>query len=868
VGAELAEALNTSAEKISRQLKRARDATRDSVAVLVLARTGSGHCAALASELSVILDEDQQQAGRKLVLDPPQSRVIADHATGCPTCAPRAEEAREYSRWALGPGLLGLAPDDDERRRAIIALFSRGSAPPPSMPAVAVAEPVAAGLVGRIQAAATTRLARMPGTDAVMQFAQQNPEAFRRILAGAVGGAVAAVAIVVALLANPEPPGEHIAAPPAQVDEVTKSPVADTVPDGPTSSPTPSVTPTSPPSATSTTPAPAPAAAPARATGGPVPAKAPAAAANPPPPAIQESSSEASPRAETSTSTPVVANGDIGFDLTGTDYAGFMITGDRGWQDTRQVRTARLEPGSYFLTPQAGNRIPFQVTATRQVEYDSRYDRIVSGRGTSTLTVHGIPVTYDTTDIDYTNMTVSGVAFRPAQKVRTLRLLPGAHRAIAVSGHTVDFSITDSGRVDYPTASENLLTGRGSSTLAVHGKPITLDSTDVDYTNMAIGGTGWPAPQKIRVARLLPGWHVVASPVAAQVAFRVTESGSVDYESRVDSLLTGRGSSILAVHGKPITLDSTDVDYDNMAIGGTGWLAPQKMRTLRLLPGSHVLASSAVPQLAFRVTESGSVDYESRVDSLLTGRGSSTLAVHGKPITIDNTGTDYTNLAVGGTGWLAPQKIRTLRLLPGPHIVVSPTAAKLDFRVTETGSVEYESSLLTGRGTSTLAVHGVTITFDMAALDYNNTAVGGTGWLTAQKVRSLRLLPGAHTVATPTGQLIGFTVTPAAKVDYPSNVEHLLSGRGSATLTGHPVQITVDARDSGYTAFQITGVTGLWASNQSRTFRLWPGTHRFAPLNAESITMRVSQDGQVDYDHGVDTFVSGRGSSTFTVRRR
>lgn len=134
VGAELATALDMPRGSVDRQLSRARHATRDGIVALVLARTGRSNCPELGQKLDGILSTDQQQASRSLVLDPTQCKTIFTHTTGCETCGPRASEARDYSRWALGPGLLWLDRDDEERRRAAATLFEHISAAAPLHP--------------------------------------------------------------------------------------------------------------------------------------------------------------------------------------------------------------------------------------------------------------------------------------------------------------------------------------------------------------------------------------------------------------------------------------------------------------------------------------------------------------------------------------------------------------------------------------------------------------------------------------------------------------------------------------------------------------------------------------------------------------
>src|SRR2546430_1223792 len=88
-------------------------------------RNGRSSCPALSGLLGEILRPDQLRAGRKLELDQTQASTVLNHANQCAACAPQVDEARDFSRWALGPGLVNLAKDEEGRRRAIIALLDR-----------------------------------------------------------------------------------------------------------------------------------------------------------------------------------------------------------------------------------------------------------------------------------------------------------------------------------------------------------------------------------------------------------------------------------------------------------------------------------------------------------------------------------------------------------------------------------------------------------------------------------------------------------------------------------------------------------------------------------------------------------------------
>jgi DNA-directed RNA polymerase specialized sigma24 family protein len=203
VGTELAAALEMPVTGVNRQLGRARRAMKDAIVALVLARTGRSSCPELAAIVG---------AGVRVVLDSVRSRAVGQHAAGCVVCGERVNQADAYSKWALGPGLIGLRDDEEERRRALVALLSRGGdasatrspaafgvVPAPLTAPLAAAPKL--GLADRVRGGIAARIARMP--DGVMQFAVHNPDVFRRVVAAVVAGVVLVGAAFIAGAGDP-----------------------------------------------------------------------------------------------------------------------------------------------------------------------------------------------------------------------------------------------------------------------------------------------------------------------------------------------------------------------------------------------------------------------------------------------------------------------------------------------------------------------------------------------------------------------------------------------------------------------------------------------------------------------------------------
>ncbi|MFC3895062.1 hypothetical protein ACFOWZ_26575 [Lentzea rhizosphaerae] len=832
VGAELAKRLELPASRVDRQLARARIAMRNAIVALVLARTGRDSCPALAA---------LTPPGRKVVLNPSASSAVFKHSASCPVCGPLASQAGTYSRWALGPGLLGLVQEDEEeRRRMLLALFGRGADTAASAP-TAVA---GGGLIDRARSLVMEKLST-PQMQSVVQFVNQNPDLVRRTAVAVVGGgAVVSAAIIAILLAGPD---DIIAEPPPDDPHLSSTVRSTPV----TASSSVTTTPPVSPSASTGTPKQVPVALVPTTTTTTAAVAATTTTANQQPRTTTASTTSTS-TTTTTTSTPPPQNAEITIDATSLSYTSFSLSGERNTRDPKQSHRIATRPGRYTLSAPGGGSVPFEVTQTGTVEYDHSYDTVLSGRGTSALVVRGARVTVDSSGLSYANATVSGLGWPAPAPVRTMNLLPGGHFFVPMGGSQIAFQVTPAGTVTYTSA---LMGGSGTSALTVRGLPITVDSTGLDYYNVSVTGVGWPTPAKVRTFHLVPGNHEVVTSGATEVPFTVTEAGIATYSSPLLS-----GTSTLAVHGIPVTLDSTDLDYSTVTIGGAGWPAPAKIRTFRLLPGNHDVLTPANTKVPFTLTAAGTLTHTSPV---LTS-SASTLAVHGLPITVDSTELDYASVSVTGAGWPAPAKIRTFRLLPGKHAVLTGAGNKVDFEVTDAGTVQFTSELLRGNGTATLKVQGLPITLDVSDIDYTNATVSGAGWPAPAKIRTFRLLPGPHDVHTSAGIKVGFTVTPAGTVTY--DVQDLLAGANTSTLVVRGLTVTVDATATGLSSFTVLGLAGRNA-RQPHDLGLLPGAHAVMLPDGRRLPFTVDTAGHVGYDPGLDAVLAGRGTSSLVVLR-
>ncbi|MCE6999092.1 hypothetical protein LZG04_30445 [Saccharothrix sp. S26] len=685
VGTRLAAVTGLPVKNVDRQLGRARDALRAAFDALVLARGYRDTCEGLAA----IVPE-----GRDVVLDPVQSKAVLAHAAGCATCGPRLGELRGFGRWAVGPGLLVLAGDDDERRRALAGLAGRDapsrtaeppnpaellptvelpspvepspveppnaaeppqtSAPPnpaelphtaePSKPAeppqtsapskpvesaqtvesaraVESAGPVdrvrglvvgrggssravrASSPVDRVRAVVVEQVAKL---DWPLRFAQEYPEVARRVGAGAVA-LVSGLVLLASVLFAPD--GEH--------DRVEGLP-----------GPVPTTT-VAPPSATGSATTPSPSGTGDVPRGGLRRAGAPdgeplrTAATTHPNHTPTTTTGPEDPR--NTVEPPRPWNGEITVDGTGSGYTAFSVAAAPGWHPTAQPFTVAVRPGDHVLTSSGQTTIPFHVTENGQIRYSSAYDGMLAGRDTSTLRVRGLPITLDASELSYQSATVSGTGVSQT-RTKTVNLWPGPHFVQTPAGDRLDFEVTPAGVVRYGPQVDPVLDGAGTSTLTVRGLAIVLDGNDVDYANLTIGGTGWPAPQEVRTVRLLPGNHSVVTPAGTSHPFRVTPAGTLAYDPALEGVLTGAGGTVLAVHGVVIRVDATRTGTDHVAVDGAGWWPATAPHDFRLLPGGHRVRLHDQRSWPFTVDRAGAVGYDPGLDPLLDGRGTGTLA--------------------------------------------------------------------------------------------------------------------------------------------------------------------------------------------------------------------------------------------------
>ena len=103
----------------------------------------------------------------------------------------------------------------------------------------------------------------------------------------------------------------------------------------------------------------------------------------------------------------------------------------------------------------------------------------------------------------------------------------------------------------------------------------------------------------------------------------------MDYQAAFDTFLTGRGTNTLVVHGLPITINATGLSTSQYSVYQVGLFPTACVSTFRLIPGVYFFGSGG--EFAFTVLQTGLLDFDPSLNSMVSGRGTNSLIV-GTPV--------------------------------------------------------------------------------------------------------------------------------------------------------------------------------------------------------------------------------------------
>jgi hypothetical protein len=270
------------------------------------------------------------------------------------------------------------------------------------------------------------------------------------------------------------------------------------------------------------------------------------------------------------------------------------------------------------------------------------------------------------------------------------------------------------------------------------------------------------------------------------------------------------------------------------------------------------------------------VDYAPEYDLILGGRGTDTLVVKGVVVRLDATALSYR--VVNIFGWRTPMPVIVLTVMPGLHEFIAPSDSAgynyVYFKVNSSGAVDYEPTwegVLEGRGTSTLVLKGQSITVNARALSNAVMVVSGSEWRETRDVLNLTLIPGSHSINVPAAayNYAYFTLKlEDGAIDYAPSMDHVLAGRGTATLLVRGTVVFIDARGIKDASIIVDGSAGM-PTRHILPLVLMPGRHsiqRVAAGGGASFSyFDVTNDGKVNYDPGADTLFEGRNTTTLRL---
>ena len=294
---------------------------------------------------------------------------------------------------------------------------------------------------------------------------------------------------------------------------------------------------------------------------------------------------------------------------------------------TSVLVTARLLPGTYVVSDIVGSAA-FTVNAAGTVDFAPELNGVFSGRGTNQLTVSGLAIGIDATALSGGRLNLHNThEYATGTSVLvTARLLPGTYVVSDIVGSAA-FTVNAAGTVDFAPELNGVFSGRGTSDLTVTGLAIGIDATALTGGRLNLGNvhefaTGTSIPV---TARLLPGVYTL-SDIVGSADFTMLSTGMVDYVPELNGVFSGRGTNQLTVSGLTITIDATALGVSDFQLASVAAFSASNPVAAHLLLGEYRFASVDF-SFDFMVLGSGGIDYDTSLDSRVSGRGTNMLTV-------------------------------------------------------------------------------------------------------------------------------------------------------------------------------------------------------------------------------------------------
>ena len=352
--------------------------------------------------------------------------------------------------------------------------------------------------------------------------------------------------------------------------------------------------------------------------------------------------------------TPVIV--DITIDATTLTATQFQLLGI-GTFPSDQAQNVPLSPGTYTFQIISGfnsTAFDFTVATNGTLDFGAALDGYVSGRGGTMLTITGLNISIDATQLDATQFQVIGVGVFPSDTEQPMRVIPGDYRFGINSGFNttnVDFSVAANGTdpngvIDFLPALNAYVLGRNTSRLEVIGLDIAINATQLTGPNFQVFGVGtFPSSTEQTGIRVIPGDYRihVSGTGSAGADFSVDTNGEVQEGSAYLSVL---GTTTLVVDGLDINIDASALlpEGTDVQVFGITTITSPNTQGIRTLPGEHGVQIVGGGSFVFTVEEDATVNYASSLNLFLDGRGTATLEILADPgdlgatFTVNSTG--------------------------------------------------------------------------------------------------------------------------------------------------------------------------------------------------------------------------------------
>lgn len=574
------------------------------------------------------------------------------------------------------------------------------------------------------------------------------------------------------------------------------------------------------------------------------------------------------------------------------------------WVSTKILQSFRLLPGTYGFQPSGSPAsVVYQVTPEGKVGYDKVLDAsnggCFAGLGTTRLELLGYPIEImaeqlSSPNIIYMEVTPNWVS---TQIPQLFQLLPGTY-GFQPSGSPalVVYQVTQDGKVSYDSDLDanngGCFAGLGTTRLELLGYPIKitanqLSSPEIIYHNAQPTGK-WLKTEDPQAFRLLPGlYNIQVAAGYANVSYRVTPQGKIDYEDTLDikngGCFSGKESTQLELLGYSIEIIAEKLSTEQIAYPYiVPSLGSKSLQTFRLLPGSYNLQVAAgYATVIYRVTRQGKIGYDEDLDAnnggCFAGLGTTRLELLGYSVEIvadEKLSTPQITYPYIISGWVSGKTKQIFRLLPGSYNLQTPASfVSVVYTVTPQGKIDYAEPLdvsnggcFAGKETTQLKLIGFSIVVDSSPLfqpQFLISEATPSDEVVIQKKVTFQLLPGAYTIQSISGPGYIFLVIPKGTIHYDKTFDvnnpeapGFFSGSETTTLTleGYPITLDATPLADAISQFRLGNGTRWLNTRESHTVRLFPARYGLDLVSGaiNGAEFEVIFGGTIDYDSSLD----------------